>query len=382
MSPEVFINYRKVESSLAANLLNFEFDKKFGEGVSFLDVGSIRGGAEWRDAIFNTIPLCKVMVVLIEDNWHNEINSRELNQETTGDDIARVEISKALNIGMPVLPVLLGRARMPKTRELPEDLKRLTEFQATELRAGKYFKRQLNELINTVAFYLRSYKLGEADNKSIPAAPILKRGQSVTQSDTGLDFNMDFWFITNKEFQEFLVSNEFWKKEGACLEEDKVDNNYLTHWEDENWESIADLPVTNISFFAAAAYGEWRGKAINTPLTLPFIREWEIAARCERDSNWVIDEIVKGNVNHDRSYNNIRGSDEILKQSICNPWGFMDLLGNVYDLCLPEKPEDNLINALGGAFYTSTNNLLSPVTLSLVECRPDVSFRCVSRHKE
>lgn len=80
-------------------------------------------------------------------------------------------------------------------------------------------------------------------------------------------FYIDKYPVTNSNFYSFLLENSNWNKKN--IKSIFADKNYLSHWEDNNFEDISDNPVTNISWFAANAYCVFYGKR------LPTIDEWE-----------------------------------------------------------------------------------------------------------
>lgn len=85
-----------------------------------------------------------------------------------------------------------------------------------------------------------------------------------------LDFLLDETPVTNHDYLEFLVANEKWQKSKAhSLFRDQQ---YLNHWIGDvelGDRAPLDSPVVNVSWFAAKAYCEYRGKR------LPRVVEWE-----------------------------------------------------------------------------------------------------------
>ncbi len=79
----------------------------------------------------------------------------------------------------------------------------------------------------------------------------------------------DFWIdklpVTNANYHDFIKANPQWQK--AKVQEIFADKNYLAHWSNDQ------SPVVNISWYAAQAYCQWKGKR------LPLTEEWEVAAQ-------------------------------------------------------------------------------------------------------
>lgn len=84
-------------------------------------------------------------------------------------------------------------------------------------------------------------------------------------------FYLDATEVTNGLFAEFVEENPAWSRSGA--DSTLHNGRYLEHWGADG-PAIEDLdrPVTFVTWYAAVAYCEWRGKR------LPSEAEWELAA--------------------------------------------------------------------------------------------------------
>lgn len=104
-------------------------------------------------------------------------------------------------------------------------------------------------------------------------------------------FYLDKYAVTNQEFIEFVEANPEWRR--SRVKSVFADTAYLNHWAGDldlgpDSEKLKHSPVTNISWFAARAYADWKGKR------LPTLQEWEFAASAStekpfaaRDSSFV-----------------------------------------------------------------------------------------------
>lgn len=89
------------------------------------------------------------------------------------------------------------------------------------------------------------------------------------------EFLLDEFPVTNAEFLEFVRANPRWRR--SRVPKIFADAHYLGHWAGDlelgdSSRVLPDGPVTYVSWFAARAYAEWRGKR------LPTLGEWELAA--------------------------------------------------------------------------------------------------------
>ncbi|MBS1964119.1 MAG: formylglycine-generating enzyme family protein [Bdellovibrionales bacterium] len=85
-------------------------------------------------------------------------------------------------------------------------------------------------------------------------------------------FRIDTYPITNSEFLEFVRANSEWRK--SAVKRVFADDHYLAQWPTNLSfaKGLAKSPVTSVSWFAAEAYCEWKGKS------LPTTDQWEYAA--------------------------------------------------------------------------------------------------------
>lgn len=132
---KIFLNYRHEDSGGYAGRLHDGLASHFGEDSVFQDVTAIKPGIDFVEAIKKSIESCAVMVVVIGQGWSSSLFDREKSQHV---DYLRLEISMALKQQIPILPVLVARAAMPREEELPDDLRALGRIQAFELREAHF----------------------------------------------------------------------------------------------------------------------------------------------------------------------------------------------------------------------------------------------------
>jgi hypothetical protein len=89
---------------------------------------------------------CGVLLAVIGPSWldaRDEHGNRRLDDP---NDFVRIEIAAALQRTIPVIPILLDGARIPKATQLPDDLKELALRNGTEIRHAS-FQDDMNRLI-------------------------------------------------------------------------------------------------------------------------------------------------------------------------------------------------------------------------------------------
>ena len=143
----VFVNYRTEDTAHAAGRLGEELIEKFGADRVFIDVDSLKAGADFRVDIASAIARTAVMLVVIGRKWVSRDGRRRLNDP---EDVLRIEIEQALLMGVRIVPVLVDGASMPSEVELPPGLQPLTRRNAMTLSA-RTFRRDVNEVVAAVA---------------------------------------------------------------------------------------------------------------------------------------------------------------------------------------------------------------------------------------
>ncbi len=102
----------------------------------FYDIESIPAASKFPDVIEMNLRQSDVMFVTMDDQWliDNE-GQRRLN---SAKDWVRREIELALELGIPIIPLLIDDAPMPSAEDLPASLRELAEIQSMRLRHRDY----------------------------------------------------------------------------------------------------------------------------------------------------------------------------------------------------------------------------------------------------
>lgn len=151
----VFISYRREDSAGHAGRLHDYLRQRPEVGTVFMDVSAIEPGVDFVDTIEAAVGRCDVLLAILGKDWlecTDEAGRRRLDDP---HDFIRLETATALRRGIRVIPVLVQGAKMPRSEDLPDDLKPLVRRQAVELRDSRW-EDDVAFLIDRIAQAMRS----------------------------------------------------------------------------------------------------------------------------------------------------------------------------------------------------------------------------------
>lgn len=129
----IFISYRRKDSTWFVGRLDDSLSRYFGDGRVFRDVGDIEGGADFHDAIADSLRSADALIAVIGPDWLTATDADGKPVLGSPDDWVGQEIGVALERGIPVYPVLVENTPMPRASELPPSLQRLTRYNAVSI---------------------------------------------------------------------------------------------------------------------------------------------------------------------------------------------------------------------------------------------------------
>lgn len=160
----IFISYRRNDTEGEAGRLFDDLVSEFGENSVFMDVAAIEAGRDFRKVIDESVATCGVLLAIIGKSWvdaKDDAGHRRLDDPT---DFVRLETASALRRDIPVIPILVRGAKMPRTEELPEDLHDLAYRNSVELTHARW-NSDLQLLVEALRRQLKLQKTGP-----VPAA--------------------------------------------------------------------------------------------------------------------------------------------------------------------------------------------------------------------
>lgn len=150
MASHIFINYRRADSANAAGRLYDRLEAHYGKEHLFMDVDQIAGGVDFVDELNRQLSKTDVLIAVIGPNW---VTIKDENSEdyrlNNPDDFVRIEIERALQIEIEIIPVLVDGAAMPQLVDLPESMKPLSRRNAMRL-THERFRADSQGLIHNI----------------------------------------------------------------------------------------------------------------------------------------------------------------------------------------------------------------------------------------
>jgi hypothetical protein len=149
-SHQIFISYRWSDSQDITGRIYEYLERHFGPDVVFRDVYALPLGEDYRQHLAQQMANCRVVVAVIGPTWGtvtDEGGHRRLNNP---EDAVRLEVETGLARGIPVIPVLVNGARLPKPEDLPDSLQPLIYRLATPARSDPDFKGDMARLIRSL----------------------------------------------------------------------------------------------------------------------------------------------------------------------------------------------------------------------------------------
>lgn len=149
--PSIFISYRRDDSAYPAQMIRSRLVQDYGASSVFMDIDNVPLGVDFRIHINQAVAKCDLFIAVIGEYWEGKSVGSPTRRIDSPTDFVRLELEAALSRGIPVVPVLVGKAQPPKAEDLPPSLSDIAFRNAAEVRPGKEVEAQLASLSRGLA---------------------------------------------------------------------------------------------------------------------------------------------------------------------------------------------------------------------------------------
>ncbi|HEV2186681.1 MAG TPA: toll/interleukin-1 receptor domain-containing protein, partial [Stellaceae bacterium] len=115
--PRITISYRRDDSDVITGRIFDRLSAHYGRETVFRDIDSIPLGVDFRKHVNSVIDDTDIMVAVVGPKWIGPRPGQS--RLDNAADPVRVEIDAALRKKVPLIPVLVLRAQMPRADQLP-----------------------------------------------------------------------------------------------------------------------------------------------------------------------------------------------------------------------------------------------------------------------
>jgi hypothetical protein len=170
--PTVFLCYRREDTQDAAGRLHDRLVDTYGHDRVFMDIDSVPLGVDFVEHVSGQISRCSAVIVMIGKQWLRAKDKGRRRRLDNEDDLVRTEVAAALQQGIPVIPVFVQDAEMPRSDELPENIRSLSRRNGISLSATRW-RTDVERLIKELDRVMKP----SSGSSETPDSPVLHRGE-------------------------------------------------------------------------------------------------------------------------------------------------------------------------------------------------------------
>jgi TIR domain len=148
---KVFISYRRSDTRHVSGRIFDALAQKFSADEIFFDVDTIPIAVNFRDYVRAAIETSAIVLAVIGRKWiRRSMLKTWLRWALSADDFVLAEIELALEVGVPILPILIDDTPMPAPARLPATIRQIVDLNAATVRAGRDFTSDIRRVIEIV----------------------------------------------------------------------------------------------------------------------------------------------------------------------------------------------------------------------------------------
>jgi hypothetical protein len=147
VSSGIFFSYRRFTDGFAERLRT-SLGAIYRADCLSMD-SEIEPGEDFGLWLKRRIASSDVMLVILGPGWATVVDDHGDRRLCDEHDYARIEIEEGLLCGVPIIPVLVGNAKLPTAAELPDSISQLASTDAIEFR-DECWDDDLSRLITVI----------------------------------------------------------------------------------------------------------------------------------------------------------------------------------------------------------------------------------------
>jgi DNA-binding response OmpR family regulator len=144
----IFISYRHGSGAEYAWRLYDHLASHFGKSNVLIDVHQADEDTDSASDIQTALDKCQTILVVIGQQWTSMTDNHGYQLLSNENDHVRREVSSALKRNMRIIPVLVENATLPQKKDLPDDLRGLTDCKAVSIVNQRDLHEPLQYLIS------------------------------------------------------------------------------------------------------------------------------------------------------------------------------------------------------------------------------------------
>ena len=152
----IFVSYRRNDSDYVTDDLCRRLKKQYGRCSVFKDTEAIPLGVHFKKRLNEVLENCEVLLVVIGRDWLMRGQDSSTPRIKEGGDYVRAEIETALSRSIPIIPILVRDASMPRINELPTSLQDLHYQNGLSMRRDRDFDTDFERLVARLTKILRT----------------------------------------------------------------------------------------------------------------------------------------------------------------------------------------------------------------------------------
>lgn len=145
---KIFFNYRRADNPDFVERIRDWFAWKYGRDSVFMDFDTIPPFTAFADFIREKVRECDLLVAIIGPQWLDILRDRLAHNDE--EDYVQTEIRLALEEGKPIAPICIKKAVVPRSRDLPSELRPMLEYHVAHLDSGKHFLDNIEMILEGV----------------------------------------------------------------------------------------------------------------------------------------------------------------------------------------------------------------------------------------